>query len=352
VSTKSTILEINGQRYDAISGQLLAPLQRSIDGILPADEAPQFLFEAASLTPEPVVLEQVVLKPTMTDVVRPGVNLLSRQTETTQTLMRHVVHKPEPTFKRQVKVTSGNHAKTTTKLKTKRSIPRLDEPRLKRALAASKSHAVKKFSVSHTEQHAHAIAAAHSPVNHPQIAPRQVTPTSDLINKALRHASSHQQPAIKRPRRVSRQATLIIGSFTAFLLVTGVLASQNMSDVKMYLASSKAGFTASLPHSKPDGFHLQNVSYTTGSVAVNYLSNSDQRAYTLTQKVSNWDSATLEENFVKKNAGNYQTVEQAGQNIYLYGNHQATWVSGGVWYQISSNGSLSDRQLVNLASSL
>jgi hypothetical protein len=72
----------------------------------------------------------------------------------------------------------------------------------------------------------------------------------------------------------------------------------------------------------------------------------------LTEKTSAWNSATLRDNFVASNAKTYQTVETGGRTIYLYGQNQASWVNGGIWYQVQSNGALSNHQLVELATSL
>jgi hypothetical protein len=181
---------------------------------------------------------------------------------------------------------------------------------------------------------------------------KKAVTTSDILEQALHIASSHNQPQPHKPRRFSKHATLIVSAFVFAFVVTGAFASQNMDNVKMSLASSKAGFSGSLPNYQPSGYRMHGVNAAAGVIGVEYLSNSDDRAYNLTQKQSSWDSTTLENEFVAGQADDYDTVDAGGLIIFTYGNGQATWVDGGVWYQLQSNGALSNRQLADLARSL
>jgi len=57
-------------------------------------------------------------------------------------------------------------------------------------------------------------------------------------------------------------------------------------------------------------------------------------------------------NFITPSYPQHQTVQASGLTIYLYNDHSATWVNGGIWYVVQSDGSLNDRQLIDLATSL
>lgn len=127
---------------------------------------------------------------------------------------------------------------------------------------------------------------------------------------------------------------------------------QNVTTVKLQFASAKAGFAVSLPDQRPAGYRLSNLAYSNGHAAIHFESNTDERRYSITEKVSNWNSQTLRENFLATQAKEYEPIEIAGQTIFLYDQSNATWVSGGVWYQVESNGSLSSRQLLDLATSM
>ena len=47
-----------------------------------------------------------------------------------------------------------------------------------------------------------------------------------------------------------------------------------------------------------------------------------------------------------------QTIDTAGRTVYIYGNDNASWVDNGIWYQVTSNGDLSNTDVLNIASSL
>jgi hypothetical protein len=370
VSKKNTVLEINGQRYDAISGVLLAvgPVphtpERNIDGILKPIDAPQFLAAAEKLAPEQHTTKQIVTKPTMSDVVRAGVNHApARRTKTSQTLMRHAVKKPGDSFKRYTKVQAANTklSKQSPKhlVQIKVAAKATHPARLERAKQSARSAAVTRF----TKPALVGISAAPTTlaipeflqpptaaVRPPGLVKKSVT-TADILEQALHIANSHNQPAHHKPRRFNKHATLIVSAFVFAFVVTGALASQNMDSIKVSLASTKAGFSASMPNYQPSGYHMQAVKADAGVVAVQYLSNSDARSYSVTQKQTSWDSETLRQEFVEKQADDFDTLDAGGLTVYVYGNGQATWVDNGVWYQVQTDGSLSNRQLIDLARS-
>lgn len=371
MSKKYTIIEINGQRYDAstgtlLSGELKRPKQ-NIDGILAPIDAPEFLMAAEKLAPEKEPLVNLVTKPTMSDVVRDGVNIVpKRNTQNSRTLMRHVVKKPGPTLKRQLKV-QGAPSKVAKKtpshaITVKSSASKMNPTRAARAQKAIRSEAVSRFKPASIDDNASVVVQLAVPefLHHraPAISAAstqkalQPPTTNDILAHALHIANSHDHPLHPKKRRVSKHATLIISAFVFAMVVTGAYANNNASTVKMYVASAKAGFSASLPGYQPPGYRLSEVSSTAGVVGVNYLSNSDDRSFSLIQKQSNWDSETLRYEFVSKKSEKFQTVETAGRIIYVYGDNQATWVSGGIWYQLQTNGSLSTRQVIDLAKSL
>lgn len=93
------------------------------------------------------------------------------------------------------------------------------------------------------------------------------------------------------------------------------------------------------------------IQYGEGAVTLSYQSNSDDRNFQIVQKSSDWNSQSLLENFVSDKEP-YQTFQDKGRTIYIYGKSSATWVSGGVWYQIEGESDLSSDQLLRIVSSL
>lgn len=282
--------------------------------------------------------------------------------------MRQSVRKPSHTANSHDKThinSTSKLAKPSTAIAVKKSARQVDEKRLQVARSVPKSHKIKKFSktnsatplpaTSHPKPHQvqhHVTTTHHRRATHHKPAHRPKT-SSDLLQEALHHATSHKQPAPKqhltRSQRIAGFSVLVI---TAGVLV-GIVAVQSTPAIKMRIASAKAGFAASLPGNSPAGFHMSDLKYGAGAVAINYDSNSDSdRKFSITQKSSSWDSTTLRDTFVEPTDKNFRLVEEAGLSIYLYGDNNATWVSDGVWYQVQGNGSLSDRQLVDIAKSL
>jgi hypothetical protein len=234
----------------------------------------------------------------------------------------------------------------------KSSVKRLDNKRLSKAKHVPQSKLISHFGPVTSDSFTPTGLPKMTPVA-PAVAQSAVKPsaTSELLEKALRNATSHEQKPLKKPRRHSRRVGIAAASL-AGLAALGVLASTQLPNLRLHMASAKAGFHVGLPGDQPAGYSLKQLNYGPGTAATTFRSNTDDRVYTITQKSSEWDSAALRDSFVAPADPHYQTVESGGRTIYIYGNHNATWVNAGVWYVIQSNGSLSQHQLVDLATSL
>jgi hypothetical protein len=179
----------------------------------------------------------------------------------------------------------------------------------------------------------------------------------DIFEQALAIANSHQQQAPQqsalqssRRRKRSRRLASIMTSAVVFLLLIGAVAYQNRTSIQLQLASAKAGFAASAPGYKPEGFSIGKIAYGPGTISTTY--NHDGKSFSVVQKKSNWDSQTLLENFVATSNESYQGYQSNGRTIYVYGTGRATWVNGGVWYQIQADNVLPNEQIVKVASSM
>ncbi len=341
VSKNNNIIQINGKSYDATTGNLLShagsskatPKEKSVDGV---HRAPRKPAHAAS-----------------------------RHPASSQTLMRSAVKKPSLSAKPHLK--AQGHAESTVDLPkaevlVNTSVQRLDNKRLQHAKKIHKSQLISRFGTAAPAApqptlysqfvEAKAASQSHLPTQHTAKSKKTKT-TADLLEQALQNATSHEQAPVKRPKLSHAKRTAGMGGAVLLaVIVLGVITSQNLPNAKLQMASAKAGFDASLPQYKPAGYSLGKLNYSDGVVATRFKSNSDSRSYTITQKQTTWDSTALLDTFVKPSDPNYQAIDSGGRTVYIYGQHNATWISGGIWYQVESNGSLSDRQLVELASSL
>jgi hypothetical protein len=347
----NNIIEINGQRYDAITGAVLSHAGPSQSTTKP--------LPSAAHSPRPAKP-----KPTMHDVVRRSAKQhASHPPATAHTLMRQAVKKPRPSLKRQSR--AQGHVDTPDKQPLSRlSVGQLDAERLRHAKQIPKSRLISHFP-AFTAGDTDRPAWPTKPVSQtPQLAPpkpprhqakRHPKTTSELLEQAVQQATSHLElppkPAPHSHGRAKRNAG--IGAAMALMvLILGVIVTQNLSSVRLQMASAKAGFSVSLPSYQPAGYSLGQLNYSDGVAAVQFHSNSDQRHYSITQKRSSWDSATLRDTFVAPIDDHYQTIQAGGRTIYLYGNHNATWIDSGIWFVVQTDGSLSDRQLTDLATSL
>ncbi len=343
VSKTNNTIQINGKTYDATTGE---PVQ------------------AVPHQPAAAMSAAVVSHPKKT-THQPAQPVKHRQQQPATTLMRHAVKKPGP--RQKPSLTAHGRADALTKqpaatIAPKLSIVSVDHSRLRHAKNVRKSKLVSRFSASVLSTSTPVTAVTPAPIAvaaAPRIAPaiRPSKSTADLLEHALRAANSHQQPAFKPTKSHRRQRAGRIlgvsGAALAVLLLIGFLGYQNVGNVKLHLASSRAGFAAGLPSYRPAGFSLGDVNANPGQVAAHFHSNSDTtRTYTLTEQASAWDSNTLRDNFVSSTDSGYQTVQSHGLTIYLYNQGNATWVNHGIWYTIIGNGALGNQQLVDLASSL
>ena len=292
----------------------------------------------------------------------------AHQPEKAKTLMRHVVHRPNAASIKRRARTVSNLAATikapNIMIAPKLSFHTLDADRLKRAKRIARSGLISRFgnlqiykmpstpaatTLKVRQQAAKTVAAE------PNMPSDKKQPSSDIFERALRHANSHKQPLAPKPRS-SKSHLSHIGSVTAsslaILLIVGFITYQNEANIQMRIASARADVSASMPKWRPTDFAVGQFTYGPGTVTVSFHSNNDQRAFELTQTASNWDSASLLNNFVTVHGDSYSAIQSNGRLIYTYGDNNATWVTNGIWYKLTSNGNLSTSQIVQLANSI
>jgi hypothetical protein len=140
--------------------------------------------------------------------------------------------------------------------------------------------------------------------------------------------------------------------FAAFLFM-GFLAYQKVPQIAVKVAARNAGFDAKVPGNIPSGYAYKSpVSASKDSLTIEYKSNTDKRAFQITQKPSNWTSESLLSNYLIEGKKQYQAYYNKGMTVFIYDNNNATWVDKGVWFTLNANGSLSSDQILSIASSI
>ncbi len=178
---------------------------------------------------------------------------------------------------------------------------------------------------------------------------------SDIKDTAIQNAiakTSKQKP-LKTKWFARQRVFAMASSALAVVILAGYFTYLNIPSLSMRVASSQAGVNASLPGYHPSGYALNGkITYSTGSVAVNYKANGGDQHYTVRQSKSNWDSTALLDDYINPRAGsNYVPYTENGLTIYTYDNN-AAWVNGGILYTIEGDAPLSSTQIRQIALSL
>lgn len=361
-----TVIELNGKRYDANTGRLIDSVTpqpavkatKTIDGVI-APPRPK----AADVQP-PAAGRPAGLRRTAGQSV-PS-HLRHTKTKKATTLMRHAVKKP-------AQVVIAVPAAPPKPALADRS------QRLVRAVRVEKSHLISRFGsdgssntvfikkegvvpvVQPVRQLAHEAPKPLPAAPRPAAAPKK----DDIFDKAVKRAVSHKQKPVKhKKKRVHHKVARKIGvkprtinygaAVAVVFILTAFIAYQNVPNFAMRVASARSGVAAQMPGYRPAGFGLSGpIQYKPGQITINFAANGDRdRAFRITQRTSNWNSQTLLANHVSNQGEAYQTYQENGRTIYIYDNSNATWVDGGIWYQIEGNADLTSDQLLRIAASL
>lgn len=339
---------LNGNRYDALTGELIKD-----------DSGNQKVASTARAhksTPASSMVDDFV-KPRRTS--QPAKNS-QRPVEHSKTLMRSAVKKPKP---------QKNSPDTTPHIQ--KSAVLKNVVREERAKEISRSSLISKFGGEvkritkfsqlpvTPEPSTHAEREKPTPTSETH---RATPPAPTRFQTALANATSHQQPKKSRKHRnhrlakklhVSPMALNVSLLVVAFTLLGGYFAYNNVPNLAMRVAATRAGIAGDLPDYQPAGFSMKGpIQYQPGQIAVQFASHSDDRNFTMSQKKSEWNSETLLENYVATNRRAYQTFQDKGKTIYIYDGDSASWVDNGVWYEIDGNEALNTDQLLRIANSL
>lgn len=334
-------IQINGQTYDALSGQLVSDAPKTVKPSKPKATAHSGGQSIGGM----------VHSPSRTAPKPPSSKTVHARTKRPTTLDRAAVKKTK---------TSAHHTRHAPA--PVEDAHQLDAERLKRANAVHQSHAISKFGPS-TPATAQPIAPV-TELAPPPAEPVVTAPVSakeQLIAKHLAQvaATSSAQPKARAHHRVKKwlkhpRRTTILATSASALLLVGYITYINIPNMALRVASSRAGFAAHLPGYQPAGFSFSGpVAYQPGEITVSYGSHDSDRAYRITQKESNWDSQTLLDHIEPQAELYPATYQESGLTVYVYDGKVATWVNAGVWYTVDNDtAQLTTEQMLKIAASL
>lgn len=385
----NNFIELNGKRYDAVTGAFLGsgaqpisdakPLAsymkaspsygKVMDGIMPSKTAHAAPVHALKpMAPKPV--ESHHFKP-----------IAHHKPQLAKTLRRDIVKpptiKPQKPLKLQQPTDIVQHKPGVLTVMPKLSSDVVDHARASRAQHVPQSTQIERFRKQPTPRPTnHSVLTPSRPVNRSvepvshahartpvRVEGRHTLPINkpadtDIFEQAIAYAKSHEQPSphavskdkAKRSRRRQKKIAGVFASVAMLAALSGFIFWQNRADIELQLASARSGVPASMPAYRPSGYAIKGMTYSPGSVTIGFKSNGG--SFNVIQKSSNWDSETLLQNYVATSGQAYNAYSAAGRTVYVYGNDNATWVNGGIWYQINDQGQLNKDQLINLATSM
>jgi len=379
------IIELNGKRYDALTGSLLgkstaAPMHkpagtfvghrgRFIDGFV---KTPKRVGGSVTQSPAFISVQPAPEKVThaKSRSHAPAKHLPAHRPEHTKTLMRSVVSRPQIIRKPLIKTQAPAEMMPApiATIVPKLSASQVNPGRLERAQDVKKSETIKKFNPGERAT-ALARATVTTPARpHPAISPatnrattgtasRAIVPAAkpDIFETAIARATSHEQPQptqTGKRRHGQRRLINMTAGIAAVLIITGFVGYLNAPNIELRIASLQAGFHASLPSYEPVGYAMaRSISTHNNQVAVRFNSGNGT-SFKLTQQPSSWDSSTLYDNLIATTNTAHQTIESNGRTIYMFGNTNAAWVNSGVLYQIIGTAELSNNQVSQIAASM
>ena len=137
----------------------------------------------------------------------------------------------------------------------------------------------------------------------------------------------------------------------AIMLIGGYFTYLGMPNISTRIAAIQSGINAKYPGYRPSGYALSGpITFKSGEVRMKFAYADGGQSYTITQQKSSLNSAALKETLTA-DGGDVQTTTADGLTIYST-DRTASWVNGGVLYQITLGGALSNEQVTKIATSL
>lgn len=214
----------------------------------------------------------------------------------------------------------------------------------RRKPATSHHHATRIIKPNHLPATRHAVT----------LAPK---PAAILKNEAITEALQRATTLPKAPRRTKKPKSrmgrwLQIASVgLAIMLIGGYFTYLGMPNISTRIAAIQSGINAKYPGYRPSGYALSGpITFKSGEVRMKFAYADGGQSYTITQQKSSLNSAALKETLTA-DGGDVQTTTAGGLTIYST-DRTASWINGGILYQITLSGALSSEQVTKIATSL
>lgn len=356
MKSKNTI-ELNGKRYDALTGALLPDAAEPQAGPTTIDGV--FRGHATAHASIPKTAASVSRQPAAPAPVRHiAVHAKAHQPETATTLMRSAVKRPKPASHKQAQ--GSLQHKVPSLIATKQSVYSVDQQRLARAQSTARSPHIARHAAAQAQPipvimaplTVHPVPVKPETVAEPAApAPQQTNKPFDMFEHAIANAGHFVDTQSRKyhfKKQARRHVVSMAAGTLALLVIAGFAAYQNTPGLQLKVASLKAGVATSMPNFKAAGFAYNGVKAGDGTLTLGFSGNGGN--YNLVQQTTNWSGSDMIQNVGATNASgtpDYTTIQVGGTTVYRLGSN-ATWVANGKWYTVSGNHALTDSQVTSL----
>ncbi|MCA9347410.1 hypothetical protein KC930_02390 [Candidatus Saccharibacteria bacterium] len=367
-----TIIEINGVKYDAATGEVVSAPQQTatrpsnIDGFInrqASSPKPDNVAHATNNTPHSSTPSTKPVRH-ISDIKVVGHHRVTKS----KTLMRSVVKKPgqpkqnlHPVMPKTPITPSQSYKQTM-----------MSEHRLKMALQTPRTTTVKKFNLApqaRLEPKIANVPMASSPATPSQSAPpldiqrNQPKPAgAESFIAAQLARQSEEEPIMPKKKglkgrfKSKKRGQKILSASAAtlsVLLIAGFLAYQNMASISLLMANNKSGISAHIPKGVPSNFAILNtINASKGQVSLSFKSRTDDRKFTITQQQTDMSAAELGEVLASSDHPALQSFDSNGIKLFITSAGNADWIDGNMRINISGDSGLTTEQLATIAKSL
>ena len=296
VSKTPSIIEINGNRYDAVSGRLLGAAKKAAQHI----KNPIGNLTIDGFTKPARAIKKSAVRRSIHALGRHApTSTWRRKTDRSKTLMRSVVKKPA-------------RAKSEDKIASRTLSP--DHARAYRAAGVAQNSKVQRFGLLPFSRYSGAksgevMSSSKTARSHRSAAVSVALPTvigqtshhrlERLLDYALAHADAHKKLLDKRARsrrKLFGHVPKWLAICLAVLVVAGVVGFivwRKVPQASLKLAAAKAHVNASLP-APISGYKIGPITAAENAVIITCLATTDSsKKYTVTERLSNQPLASL-----------------------------------------------------------
>lgn len=179
------------------------------------------------------------------------------------------------------------------------------------------------------------------------------------IQKALQNAA--KQPTLAKTIETKETSTkakrmkfgvgrIILALSCTAAAIFGIVyfVNLNMPDIQFRAAAIQ--LNASYPNYVPYNYSPTEIASENNIITINFKNNTKDDSFKIIEEKSSWDSNALLNNYVKLKYGeDYVVLREKGLTIYVSGS-DAAWVNGGIVYKLEmKKGSLSKKQITDMA---